>query len=391
MTAQTGTHPMIGAVLSARYRLLRLLGEGGMGAVFEAQDLQGQSRYAVKVLHPEYAKNDHVLARFYAEGEATARLVHPNIARCFGYAQAEDRSPYIIMELLDGASLTAYLKPGLAYDAQYAVPILRGLLGALAEAHRQGVVHRDIKPDNVFLVRNPAGPPIVKVLDFGIAKVMDSAGGMMSKTRTGMLLGTPAYMSPEQIRNAKTVDARADLWSAGVILYELLTGREAFTAPTEMAKLTAILTGSPVPIDQGRPHLAAWRPFFATALAREPEQRFASAVEMERVMTSTDHAARTLGNPATAPASTTDMSPELPKGISAHGPAAMPQVQVQVVAPPAPAPFPPARPPSDSTLKAGEMPMLAGPGMRVPLWAVFIIALLCLGIGFAAGFVVSRL
>jgi serine/threonine-protein kinase len=283
------------------------------------------------------------------------------------------------------------LKPGLAYDAQYAVPILRGLLSALAEAHRQGLVHRDIKPDNIFLVRNPAGPPIVKVLDFGIAKVMDSAGGMMSKTRTGMLLGTPAYMSPEQIRNAKMVDARTDLWSAGVILYELLTGREAFVAPTEMAKLTAILTGAPVPIDQGRPHLAAWRHFFATALSREPEQRFASAIEMERVMTSTDHAARTSGTPATAPASTTDMSPELPKGISAHGPAALPQVQVQVIAPPQPAPSPPGRPPSDSTLKAGEMPMLEGPGLRVPLWVLIVVAIFCLGVGFGAGFVVSRL
>jgi serine/threonine-protein kinase len=379
---------MVGAVLNARYRLLRLIGEGGMGAVFEAQDLQGQSRYAVKVLHPEYAKNEHVLQRFYAEGEATSRLVHPNIARCFGYAQAEDRSPYIIMELLDGASLTSYLKPGLAYDAQYAVPILRGLLGALAEAHRQGLVHRDIKPDNVFLVRNPSGPPIVKVLDFGIAKIMDSAGGMMSKTKTGMLLGTPAYMSPEQIRNAKAVDVRADLWSAGVILYELLTGREAFVAPTELAKLTMILTGAPVPVDQGRPHLGAWRAFFASALAREPENRFPSAAEMERAMTSTDHAARTSGAPITAPASTTDMSPELPKGISVQGPIAAPQVHIVA---PMPAPVMPARPPSDSTLKAGELPMLEAPGIRVALWVLFVVAFLCLGLGFAAGFIAAKL
>jgi len=388
MSVPVGTHPMVGAVLSARYRLLRLLGEGGMGAVFEAQDLQGQGRYAIKVLHPEYAKNEHVLARFYAEGEATSRLVHPNIARCFGYAQAEDRSPYIIMELLDGSTLTSYLKPGLAYDAQYAVPILRGLLSALAEAHRQGIVHRDIKPDNVFLVRNPAGPPVVKVLDFGIAKVMDSAGGMMSKTRTGMLLGTPAYMSPEQVRNAKAVDARADLWSAAVILYELLTGREAFAAATELAKLTMILTGTPVPIDQGRQHLGAWRPFFATALSREPEQRFPSAAEMERAMTTTDHAARASGAAPSQPASTTDMSPELPKGISAHAPAMPPQVQV--VAPAQVPVNPSARPPSDSTLKAGEIPMLAGPSVRVPLWVVIVVALLCLGVGFGAGFIAGR-
>ena len=113
---------MVGAVLSARYRLLRLLGEGGMGAVFEAQDISGPGPLRNQVLHPEYAKNEHVLARFYAEGEATSRLSHPNIARCFGYAQAEDRSPYIIMELLDGSTLTSYLKPGLAYDASMRSP-----------------------------------------------------------------------------------------------------------------------------------------------------------------------------------------------------------------------------------------------------------------------------
>src|SRR6185295_5695203 len=209
MTAAAPAQAMVGAVLSRRYRLLRLLGEGGMGAVFEAQDLMGQGRYAIKVLH------------------------------------AEDRSPYLILELLEGSSLTSYLKPGLAYETHHAVPIVRGILAALGEAHRQGIVHRDIKPDNVYLVPNPAGPPAVKVLDFGIAKVMDAAGGMMSKTRTGMLLGTPSFMSPEQIRNAKTVDHRADLWSASVLFYELLSGREAFAAPNELAKLTMILTSDP--------------------------------------------------------------------------------------------------------------------------------------------------
>src|SRR5882724_8585695 len=277
MSATAPSQAMVGAVISARYRLLRLLGEGGMGAVFEAQDLMGNGRYAIKLLHPEYAHNEHVLARLYGEADAMARLVHPNIARCFGYAQAEDRSPYLILELLDGASLASYLKPGLAYEPQYAVPIVRGILAGLAEAHRQGIIHRDVKPENVFLVTDPAGPPVVKVLDFGVAKMMDAAGGMMSKTRTGMLLGTPSYMSPEQIRNAKMVDPRTDLWSVAVLFYELLTGREAFAAPNELAKLTMILSQDPMPIDQGKPVLAPWRPFFARALAREVERRFGSA------------------------------------------------------------------------------------------------------------------
>jgi serine/threonine-protein kinase len=390
MTAAAPSQAMVGAVLSARYRLLRLLGEGGMGAVFEAQDLMGQGRYAIKVLHPEYAQEEVVLVRLYAEAEAMSRLLHPNIARCFGYALAEDRSPYLILELLEGASLTSYLKPGLAYESHHAVPIVRGILAALGEAHRQGVIHRDIKPDNVFLVPSPAGPPTVKVLDFGIAKVMDAAGGMMSKTRTGMLLGTPSFMSPEQIRNAKTVDHRADLWSVAIIFYELLTGREAFAAPNELAKLTMILTGDPVAVDQGRPGLAPWRSFFAKALARDVEHRFASAAQMDEAITAADHAARATGGHPAAPASTTDMSPELPKGVSLRSGAPPQTPQIQIVAP-APAPASPLRPELQTTLRASDTPMLPATRSGVAAWAVVVIALACVALGFVAGLLVGRL
>ncbi len=376
VTVAATSEAMVGAVLSARYRLLRLLGEGGMGAVFDAQDLQGQSHYAIKVLHPQYAKDERVLSRFYAESEAMSRLLHPNIARCFGYALAEDRSPYLIMELLDGSSLSSYLRPGLAYEPQYAIPITRALLAALGEAHRQGVVHRDIKPDNVFLVRNPGGPPIVKVLDFGLAKLMDAAGGMMSQTRTGMLLGTPSYMSPEQIRDPKAVDRRSDLWSVGIILYELLTGREAFPAPNELAKLTQVLTTDPPPIDQGKPNLVPWRGFFARALARDPAQRFSSAEEMERAMTAIERAA------AAAPVSTTDLSPELPLGVAVS--AAPPQIHV--VAPLRASSTPPFAP--GTTLKASEMPVLMRTGAAH--WLLALVALACVALGFVAGFVVGR-
>jgi serine/threonine-protein kinase len=380
---------MVGAVLSARYRLLRLLGEGGMGAVFEAQDLMGQGRYAIKVLHPEYAREEAILVRLYAEAEAMSRLLHPNIARCFGYALAEDRSPYLILELLEGSSLTSYLKPGLAYEPQHAVPIVRGILAALGEAHRQGIVHRDIKPDNIFLVPNPAGPPAVKVLDFGIAKVMDAAGGMMSKTRTGMLLGTPSFMSPEQIRNAKTVDHRADLWSVGILFYELLTGREAFAAPNELAKLTMILTGDPVPVDQGRPALAPWRSFFTRALARDVEHRFASAAQMDEAITVADHAARTSGGLPAAPASTTDLSPELPQGVSLRS--GVPQApQVQIVAP-APPPAVSLRPDLLSTLRGSDAPILPAARSGMSAWVVVVIALVCVALGFVAGIVVGKL
>jgi serine/threonine-protein kinase len=145
-------------------------------------------------------------------------------------------------------------------------------------------VHRDLKPDNVFLTRHASGAFIVKVLDFGIAKVMEAAGGMGSRTRSGMLLGTAAYMSPEQVRNASNVDQRADLWSAGVMLYEMLTGRVAFPAPTEYARLAAVLTSEPEPIARIDPALAPLAQFIAHALQKERDARFSTALEMARAL-----------------------------------------------------------------------------------------------------------
>jgi serine/threonine-protein kinase len=165
-----------------------------------------------------------------------------------------------------------------------AVPILQGILAGLAAAHAQNIVHRDLKPDNVFLTRAADGTFVVKVLDFGIAKVMDAAGGMGSRTRTGMLLGTPAYMSPEQVKSARDVDQRADLWSAGVMFYEMLTGRVAFPAPTEYARLAAVLSVEPEPVERVDPSLAPLAPFIARALKKDREERFPSALEMARAL-----------------------------------------------------------------------------------------------------------
>jgi serine/threonine-protein kinase len=374
---------MVGAILSSRYRLLRLLGEGGIGAVFEAQDLTASSRCAIKVLRPEYAAERRVLAQFYAEASSAVRLVHPNIARCFGYAPPDEPTPYIVGELVEGASVGSYLRPGLAYEPQIAVPIGRGLLAALFEAHRLGVVHGDIKPTNVFLIPRPDGPPVVKVLDFGMAKVMDAAGGMMTRTRSGAFLGSPGYMSPEQIRNTREIGSRTDLWSAGVILYQILTGREPFPAPTEAAKLTLVVSGDPVPIDQGKPELSGWRGFFARALAREAENRFPSAAEMEAAML---EAAAILAR-ATRSASVTDMSPQLAEVVARSGAHA----RIEVLRMPVPrSPHSSGTPPTDNTLRAGQVPMLAPPAARAPMWMVVLVAAVCLAAGFLAGFVAGR-
>jgi serine/threonine protein kinase len=180
--------------------------------------------------------------------------------------------------------LSGLMRPGQPMPPQQAAPIMFGVLTALALAHQRGIVHRDLKPDNLFLVPDGTGNHVVKVLDFGIAKVMDAAGGMGSKTKTGILLGTPGYMSPEQIKNSKGVDARSDLWSVGIILYEMLTGREAFPADNEFTRLTLVLTQEITPIAQLNPQLAAWAGFFQRALSKDLNGRFQHAGEMSQAL-----------------------------------------------------------------------------------------------------------
>jgi serine/threonine-protein kinase len=168
--------------------------------------------------------------------------------------------------------------------AQQACTWMMGALSALSLAHQRGIVHRDLKPDNLFVVADGRGGQTIKVLDFGIAKVMDAAGGMGSKTKTGVLLGTPGYMSPEQIKNSKGVDPRSDLWSVGIILYELLSGHEAFPADNEFTRLTLVLTQEVRPITDVAPHLAQFAPFFQRALSKDLQRRFQTAGEMAQAL-----------------------------------------------------------------------------------------------------------
>jgi eukaryotic-like serine/threonine-protein kinase len=251
-----------------------------MGAVYEASPLDGGATVAIKILHAHFISDTHVLQRFLEEGRTYMRLLHANILRAHECLTAEDGSPYLVMDLLEGVPLSAYTRNGGRVSVAHAIPILQGILAGLDAAHEKGVVHRDLKPANVFLAREPGGLFAVKLLDFGIAKVMEIAGGMGKKTRTGVLLGTPAYMSPEQIRSAKDVDGRADLWSAGVMFYEMLTGRTAFPAPTEYARLAAVLQSVPEPIEKVDPQLSALGFFVARAMQKDPALRFQSAREM---------------------------------------------------------------------------------------------------------------
>jgi serine/threonine-protein kinase len=270
---------LVGAVLSRRFLLSHEIGRGGMGAVYAAKPLAGGAPVAIKILHSYFVADEAVLIRFMEEGRTCMRLVHPNILRVHECLAAEDGSPYLVMDLLEGIPLSAYTKDGGRVALNHAIPILRGMLAGLEAAHASGVVHRDLKPGNVFLARD-GGVFSVKLLDFGIAKVMDAAGGMGTKTRTGALLGTPAYMSPEQVKSAKDVDGRSDLWSVGVLFYEMLSGRVAFAAPTEYARLAAVISAQPPPIDSIDPELIVVSAFLHRALEKDRDRRFQTAREM---------------------------------------------------------------------------------------------------------------
>ncbi|HEV8321121.1 MAG TPA: serine/threonine-protein kinase [Myxococcota bacterium] len=214
------------------HKVVARLGEGGMGVVYLAEHALLGRKAAIKVLHPEFSQRPDVVNRFFNEARASAKLKHPGIIEIYDFGTLPDHSAYIVMEFLEGEALATRLSRERALGVADAVAITHQMAKALQAAHAKGIVHRDLKPDNVFIVPDPENPgrERIKVLDFGIAKLSEEAGGMGKKTRTGALLGTPAYMSPEQCEGAGYVDHRSDIYSMGIMLYEMLCGQVPFMA-----------------------------------------------------------------------------------------------------------------------------------------------------------------
>ncbi len=243
-----------GELLDQKYLVGRLLGSGGMGSVYVAQHVVIGKRVAVKFLHAEYAENSALVERFQQEARAAAAVGHRSIIDIYDLGRAPDGAPYLVMELLDGESLAATMAREARLPAGEAVEIAIHALSALAAAHRKGIIHRDIKPDNIFLERTLSPSPIVKLLDFGISKMSQAA--LTHATRTGVALGTPHYMAPEQARGELDLDARVDVYAMGVILYEALTGQVPFDAPNYNALLIRVVQTEAVPPRQLRPDLS---------------------------------------------------------------------------------------------------------------------------------------
>ena len=269
---EPGKDPLIGTLVDNRYEILESLGEGGMGAVYRVRHKVLSRMFAMKILRREMAREKELCARFIQEARAAATIAHANVVQINDYGNLPDGTPYFVMELLEGNPLSKVIKLG-ALPAGRAVRIVQQIASGLGAAHRAGVVHRDLKPDNVFVCELEDGKDSVKILDFGVAKVAGSA----SMTKTGMVFGSPHYMSPEQA-SGQPVDHRADIYAMGVIMYELFTGRVPFEADTFMGVLTKHMFMAPesfeVRVGDAARELGALEDITLRCLEKKPENRF---------------------------------------------------------------------------------------------------------------------
>jgi eukaryotic-like serine/threonine-protein kinase len=265
--------PLVGQVIEGRYQIQHRIGEGGMGVVYKARQTPLDRVIAIKMLNAQMADDPNWVQRFFNEAKACARLQHPNTIRMFDFGRTPDGRMYMTMEFLDGLSLRDALAKG-PLAAHRVVKILIQCCASLAEAHSIGIIHRDIKPDNVFLLNMAGSPDFVKLLDFSVAKLLESD---RMKTQAGVVFGTPQYMSPEQGRGAP-LDARSDLYALGILAFEMLTGAVPFHDENPMTVIQMHLHAGVPPLPQTIPYSV--QQIVRRALEKEPSRRYQSAGEM---------------------------------------------------------------------------------------------------------------
>jgi eukaryotic-like serine/threonine-protein kinase len=343
MTAQSEAPPTTGLV-AEKYQLVRMIGRGGMGSVWEARHASLGTTVAIKFIETEYADSQEARKRFDNEAKAAATIQSKHAIQIYDHGVTPEGKPYIVMELLQGEPLDKRIERMGRLSLQDTARILQQVSRGLARAHERGIVHRDLKPENIFLVRTPDDDEeIAKVLDFGIAKLNTSGPhqpGITSSTKTGAVLGTPFYMSPEQARGLRNVDHRTDVWSLGVIAFKCVTGKLPFDGESVGDLLVKICT-APIPMPShsipGLP--SSFDAWFMRAMEREPDRRFSSVSELAdglgaaagmapRSQVASSHGGHNIGQMATAAVGSVPQGAITPQGLGPpqmmHTPAPQP-------------------------------------------------------------------
>lgn len=289
----TNTEPQIGQIIGGRYRIEACIGRGGMGSVYRVEHTHMHKHFALKLLHHEMSVQPEVVARFEREAMAAAHIEHPHVASAIDFGKLEDGSFYLVLEYVEGRSLRSVLEQQGALPLPRVFTIANQILSALARAHQLGIVHRDLKPENILMVNKENNEDYVKILDFGIARVPIGSFGTQKSTdrhaaltQIGMVYGTPEYMAPEQALG-QPVDERCDLYSLGVLLFEMLTGTRPYDDEDKVVLLGQHIAGEIPLLSTRAPHLrfpVLLQEFITTLLAKSPNTRFANAVEVTNAL-----------------------------------------------------------------------------------------------------------
>ncbi len=272
---------LVGQVVADRYHVVKKLGEGGMGQVYLAEHVKMGRRSAIKVMNPSMVHDPDAVARFNREASNASRITHPNVCAIYDFGETPDGLIYLAMEFIEGEPLTDLIEREGALPVPRAAAIFLQTADALQAAHDLGIVHRDLKPDNIMLSRRKGGGDTVKVVDFGIAKAVGGDEAGQKVTKTGLVVGTPEFMSPEQL-SGDTLDGRSDLYSLALVLYRMLSGKLPFEATSVQETMIKRLTDDPTTLAEARPDLSfppGLQPVFDTALARTPAERYQSVTK----------------------------------------------------------------------------------------------------------------